>query len=262
VRKVVRHNAKRHTKHCGNDRRTRVFSHHLPCRFILWCKAFTPKLSKAYTELKESRDDDFELLFVSSDRSEAEFNEYFGTMSFPAIPYHEREAKAGLSSRLQVRGIPTLIMFGPRPSGGGDRPLINGNVRGPIEQGTYVADFPFAPKQYGNLNGSSDNINNSRCVVVFHEGGDDEEQEEVAAAVTEAAKKCDDQNLRFYWATDPAGLSKAVREAVKLGPIHDEPVMVLLDIPDRGAFYVSDQKEVTVESILAFVENPGERQQL
>ena len=126
----------------------------------------------------------------------------------------------------------------------------------------YVADFPFAPKQYGDLNGSSENINNRRCVVVFHEGGDDEEQEEVAAAVTEAAQKSADQNLRFYWATDPAGLSKAVREAVKLGPIQDEPVMVLLDIPDRGAFYVSAEKDVTVESILAFVENPGERQQL
>ena len=227
------------------------------------CKAFTPKLSKAYTELKQSRDDDFELLFVSSDRSEAEFTEYFGTMTFPAIPYHEREAKAGLSSRLQVRGIPTLIMFGPRPAdGGGDRPLINANVRGPIEQGSYVADFPFAPKQYGDLNGSSENINNRRCVVVFHEGGDDEEQEEVAAAVTEAAQKSADTNLRFYWATDPAGLSKAVREAVKLGPIQDEPVMVLLDIPDRGAYYVGAQQDVTVESILAFVENPGERKQL
>ena len=42
---------------------------------------FTPKLSEAYTKLKAERDD-FELLFVSSDRDEDSFKEYFGKMSF------------------------------------------------------------------------------------------------------------------------------------------------------------------------------------
>jgi len=225
------------------------------------CKAFTPTLSKAYKELKQARDD-FELLFVSSDRNEAAFSEYFEEMSFGAIPYYEREAKTALSSRLQVQGIPTLMIFGPVPADGGDRPLINGKVRGCIENGNVVADFPFAPKRFGNLNASAEAINTSRCVVVFHEGGDDEEQEEVENALTEAAEKCDDKSLKFFWAFSPSGMVKTVRDALKLGPIKEEPVLVLLDIPNRGSYYVSDQKYITFDAVLSFVENPGERKQL
>jgi len=180
-------------------------------------------------------------------------------MTFGAIPYYEREAKTAISARLQVRGIPSLMIFGPVPKGGGDRPLINGNVRACIEGGNAVAEFPFLPKRYGNLNRTSEDINSKKCVIVFHENGDDEEQEEVQQAVTEAAGKCDDKTLLFFWALEPEGLAKAVREAVKLGPIKDEPLMVMLDIGMQGSYWVSDAKDITADAILSFVDNPGDR---
>ena len=233
-----------------------------PSYTIPACRAFTPKLSKAYKELKQARGDEFELLFVSSDRNEAAFSEYLAEMSFGAIPYHDRDAKTALSSRLRVQGIPKLVMLGPVPAGGGDRPIINDNARGCIESGNVVADFPFAPKRFGNLNGTSEDINTFRCVIVFHEGGDDEEQQDVQEALTNAADQCDDKTLRFFWGFAPAGMVKAVREALKLGPITDVPVLVLLDISDAGAYYVSDQTDITVESIVRFVSSPGLRKNL
>jgi len=44
------------------------------------CRKFTPVLSEAYTKLKAERDD-FELVFVSSDRDQEGFDEYFGEMT-------------------------------------------------------------------------------------------------------------------------------------------------------------------------------------
>jgi hypothetical protein len=183
-------------------------------------------------------------------------------MTFGALPFEERQAKADLSSRLQVRGIPMLMMFGPRPSNGGDRPLINANLRGVIEQGDYLSDFPYIPKRYGDLNKTNDNINNYRCLLVFHESGDDEEQNDIQTAVRLASEGCEDKKIRMFWANSPTGLSKSVRDALQLGPIKEDPLMVLLDIPAQGIYYVSEQTDVSVDSILAFITNPGEKRQL
>ncbi len=68
--------------------------------------------------------------------------------------------------------------------------------------------------------------------------------------------------VKFYWATSPTGLSKTVREALKLGAVRDEPLMILLDIPDQGAYYVSGANEITMEAVSDFVKSPGERKQL
>lgn len=222
------------------------------------CRRFTPHLSKAYQALKKQRPDDFELLFVSSDHNQQAFDEYFGEMTFGALPYDERKAKADLSSRLGVRGIPTLIMLGPKPANG-DRPVINSNVRPIIESGDYLSEFPYKPKPYGSLNKTTDDINNFKCLIVFHEGGDDDEQDDIQEVLQMVANKntAGSDSMRFYWANSPDGLSKTVRDALKLGPTTDEPLMVLLDIPDGGSFYVSAIKDITVESVEAFMASPG-----
>jgi nucleoredoxin len=204
------------------------------------------------------------MLFVSSDRSEREFDEYFAEMSFAAMPYDEREKKAAIASKLQVRGIPTLMIFGPVPQGACDRQLINGHVRGMIEQGDYIASFPFQPKPYGDLNTTTDNINNYKSVIVFHEGGDDEEQAEIQRVLQRAAEvlKVVDTELKFFWAFSISGLSKTVREALQLGAVGENPVLIILDIPNQGRFYVSEAKEISIDAVVHFVQYPGEVKQL
>merc|ERR1711976_763434 len=189
------------------------------------CRAFTPVLSAAYTKLKAERPDDFELVFVSSDRDQSGFDEYWGEMTFCALPFEDRAAKNGLAKRFKVQGIPKLIILGPVPAGGGDRPLINDNLRPVIEAGDFT-DFPFHKKPYGDLDAND---------------GDD---------------------ISYYWCTNPKGLGGRVREVIKMKEIGEDPLVVLLDVPDQGGFYVSEESDFSKESVVKFLNAPGERKQM
>lgn len=224
------------------------------------CKAFTPKLSKAYTTLKENdKTNNFELLFVSSDRSEDAFNDYFSEMTFGALPYEHRDAKAELSSRYEVRGIPTLIMLSPvTDKETGERTLINDNVRSFI-MSDELNEYPFVPKNYGSVDGADD-LNDKKCVIAFYEQGDDEEQEELISTMKEAASA--DPDVNYYWALSPQGLGSKIRHVVNMTEMKEDPEMIILDIPDNGGYYTSTETNLTVETIQAFVKSPGARKQL
>ncbi|OQR86024.1 nucleoredoxin [Achlya hypogyna] len=73
------------------------------------CRGFTPVLSEVYEEIVGDGHNDFELIFVSSDRDDAGFNEYYGEMPFTALPYANRAQKDVLAKKYEVRGIPTLV---------------------------------------------------------------------------------------------------------------------------------------------------------
>ena len=64
-------------------------------------------------------------MFVSSDREESAFDEYFASMgNFAAVPFTARNKKESLSSAFGVRGIPSLVLLD------GSGALIDLNVRG------------------------------------------------------------------------------------------------------------------------------------
>lgn len=222
------------------------------------CRAFTPTLSKVYTKMKNQRDD-FELVFVSSDKDEEAFQEYFGEMTFCALPFHLRDVKNQLSKNYEVQGIPTLVMLGPVDASG-DRPVINNNCRSFIEREDF-AEFPFEEKPYGDL-GSGD-LNESKCILIFHENGDDDEQKEIKTMVKEVSEKIGD-DIKIYWSFDHDGLGKRVRSALNMPEPSQslDAAMAILDIPDNGGYYKTDVTDITVENIVKFIESPGERLQL
>merc|ERR1712188_201033 len=86
------------------------------------CRGYTPDLSSAYEG--SDKKDDTAIVFVSSDRDQASFDEYFGSMSFFALPYACRDEKQALGDKYGVRGIPTLVLL----DGKGE--LVEGNIRG------------------------------------------------------------------------------------------------------------------------------------
>jgi nucleoredoxin len=71
------------------------------------CRAFTPHLATYYKTLKP---DDLDIVFVSWDRDESKFNEYYASMPWKALPFGA--SKEGLNERYNVRGIPSLIVLG------------------------------------------------------------------------------------------------------------------------------------------------------
>eukprot|EP01001_Neometanema_parovale_P008272 NODE_4553_length_1047_cov_152.304113_g4350_i0.p1 GENE.NODE_4553_length_1047_cov_152.304113_g4350_i0~~NODE_4553_length_1047_cov_152.304113_g4350_i0.p1 ORF type:complete len:262 (-),score=93.29 NODE_4553_length_1047_cov_152.304113_g4350_i0:204-989(-) len=74
------------------------------------CRAFTPKLAKAYQKLQEAGKS-IEIVFCSWDQSQDQFDEYFKTMPWKAIPYEDRDKKDELEKQFQVDGIPTLTLL-------------------------------------------------------------------------------------------------------------------------------------------------------
>ncbi|OQR89567.1 nucleoredoxin [Thraustotheca clavata] len=72
------------------------------------CRAFTPMLSTFYEDLIDFYDD-VEIVFVSSDKEDAGFNEYWSQMNFPALPYVHRDIKAKLVETFGVEKIPCLV---------------------------------------------------------------------------------------------------------------------------------------------------------
>ncbi|MQL79567.1 hypothetical protein Taro_012021 [Colocasia esculenta] len=75
------------------------------------CRLLTPKLVQVYNEIK-AKDSAFELVFISSDRDQASFDEYFSGMPWLALPFGD-ERKKSLSRKFKVQGIPSLAAIGP-----------------------------------------------------------------------------------------------------------------------------------------------------
>ena len=187
-------------------------------------------------------------------------------MPFGAIPFGDRYAKNKLAKFLGIRGIPTLLIFGPKPEGGGFRPLLNPNIREVFERGDFIKEFPYVPHPFGDINQTTEDINTHRFVIIFHEGGDDHEQDEIKDAIKSASQiyeKSGGKPIKLCYAFNTSGLCESLRSVLRLGTPKEEPTMVLLDIPDSGAFYVGPPKtEVTSEHILSFIKSPGQRLQI
>merc|ERR1712099_27863 len=73
------------------------------------CKGFTPQLAEAYSEHKDRGS--FEIIFISSDRDESSWQEYFQEMPWLALPFSDKDTKAKLSKKYEIRGIPSLVVL-------------------------------------------------------------------------------------------------------------------------------------------------------
>ena len=87
------------------------------------CRSYTPQLSSAYSASDKAGSETV-IIFVSSDRDENSFNDYYEDMSFYALPYSDRAKKEALAQKYDVRGIPTLVLL----NGNGE--TVSGNIRG------------------------------------------------------------------------------------------------------------------------------------
>ncbi|KAL1327537.1 hypothetical protein HN51_037586 [Arachis hypogaea] len=78
-----------------------------------WCAAchvFHPKLIEAYHEIKE-KEEEFEVIFISSDHDQASFEESFAVMPWLAIPYGDPR-KSYLTRKFRVYEVPMLVAIG------------------------------------------------------------------------------------------------------------------------------------------------------
>ncbi|MCC5849831.1 MAG: redoxin family protein [Verrucomicrobia bacterium] len=94
------------------------------------CRAFTPSL----VEFRNKHSDEFEVVFVSSDRTEEAMKKYMADykMDFLAVKYDAPQRPA-LGRNFEVRGIPTLVILDDKGN------LITKNGRGDVSQNAETA---------------------------------------------------------------------------------------------------------------------------
>lgn len=90
------------------------------------CRAFTPKLVDFHKDMVQD-DKPFEIIFVSSDKSEDAMYDYMKENKMPwlAVPY-DSKLKGALSSKYGVSGIPMLVIIDEKGK------IITKNGRGAI----------------------------------------------------------------------------------------------------------------------------------
>ncbi|KAF8407366.1 hypothetical protein HHK36_006494 [Tetracentron sinense] len=99
------------------------------------CRAFTTQLAEAYNELKITKNREFEIIFISTDRNREEFDFNTSTMSWLSIPY-ESKTRQDLCRIFDIKGLPALVLLGP------DGKILTTNGRAMIS--SYGAKaFPF-----------------------------------------------------------------------------------------------------------------------
>uniref|UniRef100_A0A8D8Q080 Nucleoredoxin n=2 Tax=Cacopsylla melanoneura TaxID=428564 RepID=A0A8D8Q080_9HEMI len=74
------------------------------------CKAFTPQLIETYWTLKEEGRQ-FEIIFISSDRSETSYQTYLNCMPWLSIPYNHSTTRSSLATLYNIQGIPSLVLL-------------------------------------------------------------------------------------------------------------------------------------------------------
>ena len=211
------------------------------------CKAFTPQLVETYKKL-QAAGKQLEIIFVSSDRDMGQFQEYFATMPWLAIPPGDKR-KAALSTLYEVEGIPTFVLVD-----GATGATINASGRAAVGGDPEGAEYPWYPKPVNDMAEGADGLNDESCVCLMMEGCKKEAQDALYAAMTslaEAAKAGGAEEL-YFCAKASGQIADQVRKLTKIGDASDKPQLVILDIPDQGGYYVSEDK-VDAEGIAAFV---------
>eukprot|EP00927_Polykrikos_kofoidii_P028232 TRINITY_DN2468_c0_g1_i1.p1 TRINITY_DN2468_c0_g1~~TRINITY_DN2468_c0_g1_i1.p1 ORF type:complete len:473 (+),score=93.50 TRINITY_DN2468_c0_g1_i1:86-1504(+) len=102
------------------------------------CRAFTPKFAKWYSENLKSKG--LEVVFVSSDRDEEGFKEYYEEQPWMACVFDDRDRKDAISKKFKIRGIPAVVLLDA------DANIITKDGRDMITSDPKGEDFPWIPK--------------------------------------------------------------------------------------------------------------------
>lgn len=220
------------------------------------CRGFTPKLSAMYKQMMtDGKSDEFEIVFISSDKDESAFEEYHKEMPWLALPFSERKQKAQLSTFFGVSGIPAFIVIDK------DGKVLNKNARGAVDADPQGEKFPWKPAAMNDLSTGADGINETASIIVCMDGMEAGARESlkkecgmVAGEFAKAAEKSgDEMEYLFFTTSEAGGLTERIREMTKIGGAKKEAQMILLDCADEGAYYVHEGKSVDSEGMRKFI---------
>jgi len=214
------------------------------------CRKFTPVLVEMYKKL-QAAGRPFEVIFVSGDNSDEEFDGYFGEMPWRAIPYGDPRIEF-LNRHFEVDGIPTAVLVGPTGN------VIDKDFRSIASNDPDGADFPWPAKPVVSLGRSIGQINDIPTLLAFTDGS----AEQVAAATSamQASGEAElaaiaaehrDPKIQFGCSQgDEEDQSDSLRKFLKLSDV--SPLLVLVDV-ENGRKHVHEGP-FTADTVRVIVE--------
>jgi thiol-disulfide isomerase/thioredoxin len=110
------------------------------------CRQFTPELIKFYNQMKKNNKN-FEIVWISRDRSPQEFLEYFSQMPWLSVTWENfQEVGRHTASLYGMKGIPHLAILD-----GEDLSVITIEGRTKVLQDKYGLEFPWRPRNLMNF---------------------------------------------------------------------------------------------------------------
>ncbi|XP_061461263.1 nucleoredoxin isoform X4 [Rhineura floridana] len=215
------------------------------------CRSLTRVLVESYRKIKESGQK-FEIVFVSADRSEDSFKQYFSEMPWLAIPYADEGRRSRLNRLYGIQGIPTLIVLDPK----GDVITRQGRVE--VLNDVECKEFPWHPKPVLELTDSNAvQLNEGPCLVLFVDSDDDGESEAAKQLIQPIAEKIiakykakDEEAPLLFFVAGEDDMTDSLRDYTNLPEA--APLLTILDMSAR-AKYVMDVEEITPDIVEAFV---------
>lgn len=211
------------------------------------CRGFTPKLAEMY---KSGLKDKMEIIFLSSDKDEKSFDDYFKEMPWLALPYAKRTEKELLSDTFGVRGIPSFVVLRP------DGTVVSTDGRSKVMSDPKGENLPdgWLPQPFNDVNDDPSPLNEEQCAIMFGTcPGAMQVMKVVAQEFYNAAgTDVDEMPVKFFNAP-PGSVTEQLRN---LTGIEDDK-LILLDIPSDGAFFVCDAQasKLTEAGVKEFIEN-------
>ncbi|XP_043855662.1 nucleoredoxin [Dromiciops gliroides] len=215
------------------------------------CRSLTRVLVESYRKIKESGQK-FEIIFVSADRSEDSFKQYFSEMPWLAVPYTDEARRSRLNRLYGIQGIPTLIVLDPKGE------MITRQGRVEVLNDEDCREFPWHPKPVLELSDSNAvQLNEGPCLVLFVDSEDDGESDAAKQLIRPIAEKIiakykakeEEAPLLFFVAGED-DMTDSLRDYTNLPEA--APLLTILDMSAR-AKYVMDVEEITPVIVEAFV---------
>ncbi|XP_039177173.1 nucleoredoxin [Crotalus tigris] len=215
------------------------------------CRSLTRVLVESYRKIKETGQK-FEIVFVSADRSEESFKQYFSEMPWLSIPYADEGRRSRLNRLYGIQGIPTLIVLDTK----GDMITRQGRVE--VLNDIECKEFPWHPKPVLELTDSNAvQLNEGPCLVLFVDSDDDGESEAAKQLIQPIAEKIiaqykakDEEIPLLFFVAGEDDMTDSLRDYTNLPEA--APLLTILDMSAR-AKYVMDVEEITPPIVETFV---------
>ncbi|XP_064425003.1 nucleoredoxin isoform X1 [Latimeria chalumnae] len=215
------------------------------------CRGLTRVLVESYRKIKEAGQK-FEIIFVSADRSEDSFKQYFSEMPWLAVAYSDEARRSRLNRLYGIQGIPTLIILDPKGE------VITRQGRVEVLNDLDCKEFPWHLKPVLELTDSNAvQLNEGPCLVLFVDTEEDGELEPAKQLIQPIAEKIiakykaeEEETPLLFFVAGEDDMTDSLRDYTNLPEA--APLLTILDMSAR-AKYVLDVDEITPEIVEKFV---------